>query len=186
MKHKFVPVAIAAVVLIIAGCQNAQKMSADAALKSANLAFAAVKSNAEQYVPDQTKALEDSIQTAQTEYSSGKYSAALASAKELPGKINDLTAAASAKKAELTTQWKTLDASMPKTMEALQHRVNALKSEHKLSANDSEQYSTAKGLWGDASNAYQSGNLSDAVSKATELKDKLPGLEKSLGMRVTS
>ena len=94
------------------------------------------------------------------------YEAALNSAKDLPRKISDLASTAKVKKDELTTQRTSLSGSLPKTVEEITTKVAALTKTHKLPAGAGDQLDAAKQMWTDASSAFSSGNLSDAMAKA--------------------
>lgn len=83
-------------------CDTAKKTAAEAAIQTADAAFTQIAGEAQKYVPDQAKAVQDSLQQAKTSLGSGDYSAALEAAKGLPAQIKDLSTAAKAKKDELT------------------------------------------------------------------------------------
>lgn len=172
-----------AVVVVLAGCQNAQKMSAEAAIASAKSAFGAVKADCEKYVPDQTAAVESSINAAQTAYENGDYTGALTAAKALPGQISDLATAAKAKKDELTQQWTSLSSSLPGLMTAVSSKASALAAQHKLPASANDQLSSAKSLWGTATAAFSSGDLTTAVSDGASVKEELESLASMLHVR---
>lgn len=57
-------------VQFLAGCQNAAKTSADAAIRAGDEAFNAVKGDAMKYVPDQAKSISDSLDTARAAFAS--------------------------------------------------------------------------------------------------------------------
>ncbi len=183
MKFRSLLVVSVASILLLAACDSAKKAGAEAAIKTAETAFSAVSGEASKYVPDQAKAVQDSLTAAKTSLTNGDYEAALNSAKDLPGKISDLAAAVKAKKDELTTQWTGLSGSLPKSVEEITTKVAALTKTHKLPAGVGEQFDAAKQMWTDASGAFSSGNLSDAMAKANEVKDKLAALRTTLGMK---
>ncbi len=86
LKNLYLPVVVA-LLLVTAACQSGQKVTAQAAITAAQTAFGPVKAAAEKYVPDQTAAVEASINQAQTAYNNGDYAGALASApKRCPDK----------------------------------------------------------------------------------------------------
>jgi hypothetical protein len=108
--------------LFFTACENAQKTAADAAIKGAQTAYAAVADQANQYVPDQAKDVQTAIQSAKDAYDKGDYAAAFEASKALPGKVKDLAAAAAVKKDELTAKWKEMSESMPGLVTAVQTR----------------------------------------------------------------
>ncbi len=183
MKTKFLFAAILAGMIFFTACDNAQKTGADVAIKSAQTAYAAVADQANKYVPDQSKDVQTAIQSAKDAYDKGDYAAAFEASKALPGKVKDLAAAASAKKDELTAQWKEMTQSMPGLVAAVQTKVDALTNSHKLPAGAADGLSSLKQSWADASASFESGQLSDAMAKATAAKEKLAELQTMLKMK---
>jgi hypothetical protein len=182
-------------VLLVAGlsarCAN-QKVPAEAAVNAAETAFQAVRAEAEKYVPDQVKPVQDSIEAAKASIAKGDYEAALNSAKALPEQISALGTAAAAKKAEFAASWASLSAGLPKVVEAIQSRVDILSKSKKLPAGiTKEKFDDAKsGLqsitqtWTDATAAFQSGSMKDAVTKAQAVKAKAMATLQDLNMPV--
>ncbi len=183
LRKMIVP--LLAVVFVLAGCQNAQKMSADAAIAGAKTAFGPVKDLSEKYVPEQTAAVESSINAAQTAYNNGDYAGALTAAKALPGQISDLATAAKAKKDELTAQWTSLSGSLPGLMTAVSTKASQLAAAHKLPASANDQLTSAKSLWDTATAAFSSGDLNTAVSDGNSVKDKLTSLATMLHVKTS-
>ncbi len=186
MKPQKLLLPLAAVLLlVVAGCSNAAKMTSEAAISSAQAAFNAAKPMAEKYVPDQTAAVEASINSAQTAYNNGDYAGALTAAKALPGQITDLATAAKAKKDELTSQWTDLSSSLPKLMSAVGTKVSQLAAAHKLPAATNDQYTSAKSLWDAATSAFSSGDIPTAVTDGNSVKEKLTALAAALHVKTT-
>lgn len=186
MKTKLALTAILAALMFFTACDNAKKTGADAAIKGAQTAYAAVADQANQYVPDQAKDVQASIQSAKDAFDKGDYSGAFEAAKALPEKVKALAAAAAAKKDELTAKWNEMSGSMPGLMTAVQTKVAALTKSHKLPAGAADSFATVKQSWTDASSAFTSGNLSDAMAKASAAKAKLTELQTTLGMKPTA
>jgi hypothetical protein len=84
MKTKLALTAILAAMMFFTACENAQKAGADAAIKSAQTAYAAVADQANQYVPDQAKDVQAAIQSAKAAFARGDYAAAFEASKALP------------------------------------------------------------------------------------------------------
>ena len=181
-----------AVTVIVTGCTSAEKAPAEAAIKATETTLNTVRAEASKYVPDQVKSLEDVLKSAKAAFDKGDYKVALASAKDLPAKATELGAAAAAKKAELTKTWEDLSGGLPKMAEAIKSRVDILSQSKKLPAGlDQAKFDSAKaGLaevnkqWSDASEAYKSGNVADAISKAKVAKDKAVEAMTALNMQV--
>jgi hypothetical protein len=180
-----------ALIVAVAACAS-QKEPADAAIKSAQSAFSAVSAEAQKYVPDQAKAVQDGLTAAQTAFTNGDYASALTQAQALPARITALGAAISAKKAELTTQWNTMSAGIPKLVEALSSRVDMLTKSKGLPKGITKEtvtaaqsgVATAKQDWQAATSAASSGDLATAMRQANDVKTRVVGLMRSLNMTV--
>ena len=183
MKTKLVLIAMLAGILSFIACDDAQKTGADVAIKSAQTAYAAIADKANQYVPDQSQAVQAAIQSTKDAYDKGDYAAAFESAKTLLGKVKDLATAASAKKDELMAKWNDLSAKMPGLVATVSSKVDALKKTHKLPAGAADTLASVKQGWTDASAAFTSGQIPDALAKASAAKDKLMELEPKLGIK---
>ncbi|NWF56041.1 MAG: hypothetical protein HXY45_14730 [Syntrophaceae bacterium] len=191
MRKGFSLVAVLLVGLMLAvGCSR-DKEPAEAAIKAAESAWAAAKGEAAKFVPDKVKGVEDGLKAAKDAFEKKEYTQALNAAKDLPGQIKDLAAAAAAKKAELTKSWEEMAAGLPKMVEAIKSRVDILSKSKKLPANlDKAKFEGAKaGLeeinkaWMDAEGAFKGGNIADALSKGNAVKAKATEIMNTLGMQ---
>ncbi|SRR5208337_1878323 len=183
MKTKLVATIILAGLMFFTACSNAHKTDADAAIKSAQTAYAAVADEANQYVPDQAKDVQAAIQSAKDSFDKGDYEAADNASKTLAGKVQDLAKAADAKKADATAQWNDLNGSVPALLAEDQKKVDSLTKSHKLPKATSDSFATAKQTWTDATAAAASGKLADAVAKGSDAKAKLTDLQTPLGIK---
>jgi hypothetical protein len=182
---------LSALVLIVAvaACAS-QKEPADAAIKGAQSAYSAVSAEAQKYVPDQAKAVQDALTAAQTAFTNGDYASALTQAQALPARITALSAAISSKKAELTTQWNAMSAGIPKLIEALSTRVDTLSKSKGTPKGITKEtvtaaqsgVATAKQDWQAATSAASSGDLATAMRQANDVKTRVVDLMKSLNM----
>ena len=169
---------------------NSGKAPAEAAMKLAEEAVNGAKAEAETLVPDDFKSLSDDLNVAKDAMAKGDYKAALASASSIQQKANDVLAKAKAKKDELTKTWTDLSDSVPKMVDAIKSRVDILSQAKKLPAGmDAAKLTAAKdGLasattaWGEAQEAFKAGKWTDAIAKATSVKDKATEVMASLGM----
>ena len=190
MKHliKLIPVLIVAA--LVAGCAN-QKAPAEAALNVADDAFAAIQAEAATYVPDQAKGVEEAIAAARDQFAKNDFAAALTSAQTIPAKIEELKAAVTAKKTELTATWTSMSEGLPGMVQAIQSRVDILSKSKKLPKGlDQATFDGAKAnlaavtqTWADATAAFGAGNLMAAVTKAQEVKAKAAEIMTALGMQ---
>ena len=170
---------------------NSGKAPAEAAMKLAEEAVNGARTEAENLVPDDFKSLSDDLNVAKDQLAKGDYKAALASAQSIQQKANDVLAKAKARKDELTKSWTDLSDSVPKMVDAIKSRVDILSQSKKLPAGlDAAKLGAAKdGLasataaWGEAQESFKAGKWTDAIAKATSVKDKAAEIMTSLGMQ---
>src|SRR6185295_16709785 len=103
------------------------KASAEAAVKSAVDAYAAVKSDAEKYLPDQAASAEKMLASLQLRLEKADYAAALSTAQLVKGMITALGSTIQANKTDLAA-WAPLAASIPPMLAAATNRVEELKA----------------------------------------------------------
>jgi hypothetical protein len=184
--------------LTLAACAS-DKGPAEQAMKAAEDAFAAVKAEAGQYVPEQAQAVQDGLAAMKANLEKKDYKAVLAAAPDLAAKATALGAAASAKKAEmeakaaaLTKTWEGLSAGLPKMVDALRSRVEILSKAKQLPAKMTKAtldeakagLATIDQAWTDAQAAFKDGKVEDAIAKANTVKDKAVEIMTKLGMQV--
>ena len=185
-----IAVALLACVLVVACGQD--KKLAEAAIKTAEDAVNAVPADVQKYAADSYKAVTELLAGAKDAFARKDYKAALASANQIGDKIKEATAAAMAKKDELTKAWTDLSAGLPGMVDAIKSRVDVLSAAKKLPAGmDKAKLDDAKaGLaaatqsWSEASDAFKAGNLTDALAKANSVKEKAVAIMQTLGMSV--
>lgn len=176
--HSFVIMILAATLLT--ACGSRDKGPAETALKAAEEAINSMKGEASKYMPDQVNSLDSALAATREKLSKGDYKAVLSDAPALTSKAQEIASAAAAKKAELTKSWEGMSSGMPKVVEAIRSRVDILSQSKKLPAGMSaETLAQAKaGLseitqqWTAATEASKSGNLVDAMAKASSVKVK--------------
>jgi hypothetical protein len=76
-----------------------------------------------------------------------------------------------------------MSSAMPGLVAAAQTKMDAMSKSHKLPAGAADNMASVNQAWTDASAAFQSGKLQDAMSKASAAKDKLMELQTTLGMK---
>jgi HEPN domain-containing protein len=183
---------------MIAGCGKADKGAAELAVKSATEAIDTAKAEIGKIAPDEVASLETALASAKEKLDKGDYKAALTEAQELVTKVNEVVAAAKAKKdavidkVDLTKQWKDLSQGLPKMVSALQSRVDILSKSKKLPGDLTKEkfaevksdLASAKEDWAKAQESFKSGNLPDAISSAKTVKEKAVKAMETLGMKV--
>jgi hypothetical protein len=127
-------------------------------------------------------------------YEKKDYAAVLAAAPAVLAEVNGLAGAATAKKDEnlkaLGTEWRSLAASIPQSVTAVQTRIDAL-SKTKRVPKDIDLGAAKSGLadatsgWEKAQAAFSSGNAEDAVTAAKDAKSKLDTAAAALKLSLT-
>jgi hypothetical protein len=196
MKKQSVWLLATLAAVLVAGCAN-QKAPAEQAVAGAETALAAVRDDAQKYVPDQLQAVDAQLAALKDSLTKGDYKSVLTGAPTLNSAISSLKDAAEAKKADAEAAlakakdaWGPLSAEVPKMVDAIQSRVTALSKSHHLPkgvtrdglASAKSGVDSLKSMWSDASNASASGDFTTAVGKAQAVKDKAAEMMKSLGM----
>ncbi|MHB8138692.1 MAG: hypothetical protein ACYDGO_09950 [Smithellaceae bacterium] len=200
MKKSFL---IITVILLFAACMlvacgKADKGSAELAITAATEAINTAKAEIGKIAPDEIAALETTLASAKEKLDKGDYNGALTEAQGIVSKAKDVVTAAKAKKDEvlakvdLTQKWKDLSQGLPKMVAALQSRVDILSQAKKLPGNlTTEKFAevktdlaAVKEDWTKAQESFKSGNVADAISTATSVKEKAVKAMETLGMKV--
>jgi hypothetical protein len=178
--------------LLATACAS-DTVPAEQAVKAAEAAVAAVGAEAAKLVPDQAKALHMALATVKEKFAKGEYKAALAEAPALASKAKEIAAAAAAKKADLTKSWEEMSAGLPQMVAAVKSRVDILSQSKKLPATltqeklDAAKAGLAEATKGEeATTAFKSGALADALAKGEAVKVKTVQALEALGMPVPS
>ena len=172
---------------LMAACS---KGPAEASIKLAQQSVDAARPVAEKLVPDQMKALSDSLAGAQDKFGKGDYAGAMADSKDIPAKAGEVVAAAKAKKEELTKAWESLSKDVTSSVGAITARVGELTAMKKLPKGmDKARLDEAKAAlagvgtaWTEATEAFKAGNWNEAIQKGGGVKAKAQGIMSMLGM----
>ena len=193
-KHSVWLLGLAAVLVV--GCAN-QKGPAEQAVAGAETALAAVRDEAQKYVPDRLQAVDAQLAALKDSLAKGDYRAALTGAPTVNSAIRSLKDAAEAKKADAGVAlarakdaWGPLSTEVLRVVDETEKQVTALSKSHHLPKGVTKDRLAAaksgvdslKSMWSEASNASASGDFSTAVTKAQAVKDKAAEIMKSLGM----
>jgi hypothetical protein len=166
---------------LIAACAN-QMEPAKNALDNINITLAAASVDAQKYVPDQLSSDQSKVAALTASFDKKDYAAVVAGAPAVLAEVNGLAGAAAAKKDEilkaLGNEWRSLAASIPQSVTAVQTRIDEL-SKVKHVPKDIDLAAAKSGLadataaWEKAQSAFKSGNASDAVPLAEDAKRKV-------------
>jgi hypothetical protein len=186
--------------LAVAGC-NMQKGPAEQAVATAQTALSAVRDEAQKYDPEGLGSVEAQLGQMQDSFQKGDYAGVLAAAPAMNTAISGLKDKATQKKADAEAalakakdDWGPASAAVPKMVDDIDKRVEALsKSKHLPKGVTKDSVAAAKtGLdslkstWADATNASNSGDYTTAMAKAQTVKDKAAEIMKSLDMKPPS
>jgi hypothetical protein len=176
--------AIASLTLALLAACAGQKEPAQKLISEIDATVTAASAEAAKYVPDQLIAVQSKLGDLKAAYGRQDYAAVVKGAPALLESAQTLATAAAAKKDEvlkaLNDQWTGLAATVPGYFPAIQKRMEFLskKSSHKAAAGIDLAAATAaladaSSLWSKAQAAFATGNMSEAVSTATDVKSKL-------------
>ncbi|HKE44870.1 MAG TPA: hypothetical protein VKB41_10090 [Steroidobacteraceae bacterium] len=191
---RFLSLAILALAVLVSACTN-YKEPAQAAITQAETALDAISVDAQKYLPDKYKEVQDAIDAAKASFEKNDYKGALAAAKDLPAKVSELGTEVKAAKeqaiAALTDSWNSMSGDLPKMVDAIQSRVDMLSKSKKLPKGlDQATFDAAKSgldemknMWNAAQQSFSSGNVEDAVAKAKSVQAKGSEIMASLGMQ---
>jgi hypothetical protein len=174
--------ALYTVAFLVVACTSRMGPAAKSAIDGINTSLAAVSADAQKYVPDQLAAVQSKVAALTASYEKKDYGAVMGGASGVLADVNGLATAIAAKKdemlKELGDQWRTLAASIPQSVSAVQTRIDEL-SKSKHVPKDIDLAAAKSGLadatstWENAQSTFKSGNPSGAVPLAKDAMSKL-------------
>jgi len=200
MKRQSVWLLAALSAVLMLAC-NTQKGPAEQAVMSAGAALDAVRDSAQKYAPEKLGSVEGQLGQMKDSFAKGDYAGVLAAAPAMNSAIAGLKDAAEKKKGEAEValakakdDWGPMSAAVPKMVDAIGKRVEALSKSKKLPKGVTKEAVAAaktglaalQSTWTEASNAASSGDFTTAMAKAQSVKDKAAEIMKSLGMSPAS
>jgi hypothetical protein len=184
--------ALCSAAILFAACVNEME-PAKYALDNINATLGAVSADAQQYVPDQLASAQSKVAELTASYGKKDYAAVVKSAPAVLAEVNGLAGAVATKKDErlkaLGTEWRSLAASVPQSVTAVQTRIDALaKTKHAPKDIDLSAAKTAladaTSAWESAQSKFKSGNAEDAVVAAKDATNKLESAAGSLKLNL--
>jgi hypothetical protein len=172
---------LCSVALLFAACVN-QMEPAKNALDNINNTLNAVSADAQKYIPDQFTQAQTKVAALTASFEKKDYTAVIAGAPAVLAEVKGLSGAVSTKKDEevkaLGKEWRSLSASVPQSITAVQTRVDALsKGKHVAKGVDlgaaKSGLADANSAWGKAQDAFKSGSPADAVTAAKDAQSKI-------------
>ena len=147
------------------------------ALDNINTTLNSVSADAQKYVPDQFSDAQTKVAALNASFEKKDYAAVVAGAPAVLAEVNGLTGAAAAKKDEMVkalgNEWRSLAASVPQSLGAVQTRIDAL-SKTKHVPKDIDLGAAKSGLadatsaWDKTQEAFKAGNPADAATAAKD------------------
>ena len=191
MKRMLSSILLLGLVGVLASCSS-EKGAATAAIQAAESAWAGARDNIAKVMPSDARMLDESIASAKASLEQGDAKAALAATKDLPARIQELSAGLQAKETELRAQWAALSQGLPSVIASVQERVDKLSKSRTLPAGvDQPAFDEVKTsmasvnqLWIEAQADEHGGNIGDAVMKAVGVRDLLVKAMTSLKLPV--
>jgi hypothetical protein len=178
--------------LLFAACAN-QMEPAKQALDGANSAVSAAAADARKYMPEHLSTLQRKLSDLKSAFDRKDYAAVLASAPAVVNEAKSLAQAAASKKAELAkaleTQWTDLNSSMPRLIETVKTRVDALaKKKHVPKGVDLAAARSALAdatiSWEKAQSVFTAGKVEEAVSNAKDSKAKAEAAAAAVNLKL--
>ena len=186
--HALLP--LVAAMTLFAGCES--RSDAQFLLSQAEAAVDKARSEAAVTTPNELKTVEGTLAHMKQNFDQHEYKAVKADVPQFNEQYKVLASAMEAKQAENAAtiqEWATLNNEVPKTVEAVQLRVDSLKpnalpkevtkQELETAKKDLE---TAKATWEEATKAADAGNPAEARDKGRIVQAKLEELKSTLAM----
>jgi hypothetical protein len=184
---------LCSVAMLCVACAN-QMEPAKNALDNINSTLNSVSADAQKYVPDQFAQAQSKVAELTASFAKNDYAAVVAGAPAVLSQVKGLADAAAAKKDEMVkalgNEWRSLAASVPQSLSAVQTRIDAL-SKTKHVPKDIDLTAAKSGIadansaWDKAQEAFKSGNPADAVSAAKDAQSKLASAAAALKLNLT-
>jgi hypothetical protein len=179
------------------GCTDKFKAPAEAAVRAAEAAVDALKSDeVTQYAAGPAKAILDALADAKAKVAGKDYEAALKEAQGIPARVKDVVgqaaaaaqAALEAKKAALTSAWQEASKATSEAFETIHAKLTALKKAKKFPKGFDKKALTAantkaadlEAQWAKAAERFKAGAVEEATTLAKELAAKGHELAASL------
>jgi uncharacterized lipoprotein NlpE involved in copper resistance len=179
-----------AATLILVGCGN--KEPASKVVAQAESILGEMRNDGATFAPDELKAVETTTESMKADFASQDYKKVMEAVPTFNGQVKTLKETVVSKQAiaaASANEWNTLNAEVPKTVEALQVRVDALTGTRLPKEITKETFTTAKtelegmkSTWAEATAAAAAGDTVAAADKGRLVAAKGEELKNKLGM----
>ena len=182
-----------AAAMMIAGCGN--RGTAQSVVGQADSAINSAKEEAALIAPAELKAAEGTLAHMKQNFDERNYKVVVADVPQFNAQMRTLKDAVASKQtaeASASIEWNTLSEEVPKSVEAVQARVDSLKPNALPSDITKEELETAKTdlealkvTWAEATAAAVAGKKAEATDKGHIVQAKVEALKNQLGMNET-
>ncbi|MHB1327928.1 MAG: hypothetical protein ACYC2K_06970 [Gemmatimonadales bacterium] len=181
---------IGLVLLTVGSLVGCARQSAEKAIAKAEKDIEAIRPDAEKVAPADLAVLVDSVAAMKAHVTSGDYAGASRGARNLGLSIRDLRANLGNRRQQLTTGFTATSNELPGQVEAVVARVAEIGALRRLPPGiDPARFEALKvdaptwpNTWAGAKQAYDAGNLAEAMSTAAQLKTKVADARRLLSM----
>ncbi|HEU5135414.1 MAG TPA: hypothetical protein VFU13_09760 [Steroidobacteraceae bacterium] len=184
------PVAVA---MILAGCGN--RGTAMSVVGQANSAISAAKEEAAFIAPEELKAAEATLAHMQQSFEKRDYKVVVADVPQFNAQMDALKKVMAEKRTVVAAageEWSTLNENVPKSVEAIQARVDSIMPDAlpkdvtpEVLESAKTELETLKTIWAEASAIASAGNTIEATEKGRIAMAKAAELKNHLGMSET-
>jgi hypothetical protein len=179
--------------MMIAGCGS--RGTAESVVGQADGALKSLRDEATTTAPAELKAAETTLAQMQQSFEKHDYKVVVNEVPKFNEQMKTLKETMAAKQAETlaaSQEWTTLNEEVPKSVEAVQARVDSLKPGALPKDVTKEELATAKTdleavkvTWSEATAAASAGNTTEAATKGRIVQAKVEELKNTLGMNET-
>jgi hypothetical protein len=189
--HRTLALVAALAPLALAGCTDAAKAPAQAALQAADAALGRLTAEVDRYAPEPASAARAAGQAARAAAAEGAWRRALASATGVPGLVDQAVAAAAARHGELDRSWAEATRDLPNLVYAIEDRLDDLAEaggpargpDRTALAAARTELAAIRAGWDGVPRAVEAGDLEGGVASARQLRDRATALLWRVGLR---
>jgi hypothetical protein len=163
----------------LSGCTSKEE-PAKQAIATIETNLSQVKADAAKYAPDALQAAEGKIARMKSQLADHKYTEVLAQAQPVNAEVvalHDAIVSKQTQEAAIAREWDELKEEIPKTIAAIQARVDGLRGAKLPKEVTKESYETAKtqlqsmrSMWAEAMTAFEAGKTTEAADKARQVQ----------------
>jgi hypothetical protein len=184
---------LCSVAVLFVACVN-QMEPAKNALDNINSTLNSVSADAQKYVPDQFTQAQGKLAAQTASFEKKDYAAVIAGAPAVLAEVRGLPDAAAAKRdemvKELGNEWRSLAASVPQSLSAVQSRIDDLSKTKRVPKGvdlgaAKSGLADANSAWDKAQEAFKAGNPADAVTAAKDAQGKVASAAAALKLNLS-